>query len=207
MPAPSFAPAPWITKADLRFAGVVAAALAVLGAAAAPLWSAISPHSRAIVISSSVVIPDETEGFVSADGRFLVITALIGLVAGLVCWSRRSYRGPVVAAALAVGGTLGSAITALLGHQLSSGRGSGPVGTIIRLPVTLHAHGFIAVEGALALLVYLVGTLFVAPDDLGRPAEPVGPPGQSAGAGGDVQGLGGDGYGPGRPQDGQLAAQ
>jgi Protein of unknown function (DUF2567) len=200
-PGRSAASGPWATRADLIFGGIAVGVLAVLGVAAGALWSAISPPSGGVVVSSTVVIPNENEGFVAGDARFMIITAVIGLLAGSIGWALRSYRGPVAVAALAIGGTLGATITALVGHTLSSGRTTGVLFSSIRLPLTLHAHSLIAIEGGLALLAYLVGTLFVAPDDLGRP----GP--QSVGAGDDPQGLGGDGDRPGVAQDGQFAAQ
>ena len=199
-PGPPAARDPWVTRPELIFGAILIAALAAVGVGAGVLWNAISPAAGGVVIGPSVVIPNENEGFIAGDGRFMIITAVIGLVAGAIAWGLRSYRGPVAALALAIGGTLGATLTALVGHALASGRTTGVLYSGVRLRLTLQAHSLIALEGGLALLAYLIGTLFIAADDLGRPAG-------SVGAGGDPQGLGGDGNRPGRAQDGQFAPQ
>ncbi|MCW2529689.1 MAG: hypothetical protein JWM76_4549 [Pseudonocardiales bacterium] len=198
---PPLAPAPpkepWATIRDLRFAGMVIAVFVVAGVAAGALWSAISSTTQAYVQSATVMIPGESEGFVSADGRYLIITAAIGLVMGSAVWAFRDYRGPVAAGALGVGGFLGALIAAVVGHLFSSGKNTGAVNTVIDLKISLHGRGLVAIEPVVALLVYLIGTLFVSSDDLNR----------SAATRRDVQSLEGDWNGPGGAQDGQLPAQ
>lgn len=180
---------PWIEPGDLRAAGLVAVALAVLGVPAGAVWSAISPHSQGFVAAAGSLVPDETEAYVAADGRYLFITAMIGLLAGALGWFWRSRRGPVLATGLALGGLAGALITALVGHWLSSGHATGAVNSIIGLRITLHARNLVAIEAAAALAVYLLGVLGSSPDDLGRP-------GRSVDAGLDVQQVGRDGHGP-----------
>jgi hypothetical protein len=158
----------WVTRKDLRVALVVIGILVVLGAIVALYWGRHSPHSVGVVETKSIVIPDETESFISADGQFAVITAVIGLLAGITAWFWRPTRGPVMVAALAVGGALGAIVMALVGHLVSSGHAIGAVNTLITLPITLHAHGLLAVEPFLAVAAYMVGVLLIAPDDLGR---------------------------------------
>jgi hypothetical protein len=172
MPAPP-APAPsepWIEPGDVRAAAVLVGILAVVGLLAGVLWLVISPHAQGIVVSKTEVIPFEQENWIAADGRFALITAAIGLVAGSAAWFWRSRRGPVLAAGLAIGTGLGALLTALVGYGFSSGHDTGAVNTDIRLKVFVHAHGLIALEVVLALAVYLAGALFSSPDDLGRPA-------------------------------------
>ena len=161
----------------------------MVGILAGVLWSKISPHAQGVVVSKSEIIPFEQENWIAADGRFVIITAVIGLVIGAAAWFWRAQRGPVLVAGLAVGAGLGALLTALVGYWLSSGHDSGAVNTQIRLRVHVHAHGLIALEAVLALAAYLVGVLFSGPDDLGRPStslepEPVGVGAVGPGVGG-----------------------
>ncbi len=163
---------PWFTRTDLRAAAIVVGVLAVVGVGVGILWQAISPHSVGYVQSAQFTIPDEAEGFIAADGRYVLLTGAVGLIAGLAGYLWRSTRGPVMALAVAAGGTLGAWLTALVGGALSSGHDTGKVNTLVTMKVGLHAHSLLAVEGALALIVYLVAVLLAGPDDLGRPPEP-----------------------------------
>ena len=117
---PSGRPAaePWVTRGDLRFAAFVVAGLAVTGALAGLVWGAWSrTATRGLVYTKTAIIPDQTEGFISSDGRFAVITAVIGLVAAVIVWRWRGARGPFTAAALAGGCALGAFITDLVGRR------------------------------------------------------------------------------------------
>jgi hypothetical protein len=170
---------PWVTRAELIFALQVVAALLIFGALAGLLWRAwATTPTRGLAYYNHTIVPDETEGFVSSDGRFVVITALLGLLAGAVVWMRRPSRGPVAIAALAVGTVAGAALSDLIGNLIGGGSTAGKLGTQLpRLPLQVHAIGLLFVEGALALLVYVLCVLFAARDDLGVvPEEPVASP-------------------------------
>ena len=162
---------PWLEPGDVRAAATLAGVLVILGLVAGLVWAAVSPHGSGVVVTKTEIIPFEQENWIAADGRFAIITAIIGLVAGLVAWFWRSRRGPVLVAGLAVGAIVGSALTALVGRAVSSGHSTGAVNSGIRLHIVLHAHGLLAIEGVVALAAYLGGVLFAGPDDLGRPAD------------------------------------
>ena len=121
----------------------------------------------------------------------------------MLAWRWRARRGPVLAAGLTVGCVAGAVVTALVGHAVSSGVSGGALNTVLRLRITLHDRGLVAMEAALALAVYLLATLLSGPDDLGRPA----PNEVSVHPGRDVQGVGGDGYGVDAGQQGQFPPQ
>lgn len=161
------------THADLRVAGIVVLALAALGALLGVVWSAWSgPQQRAYVIAPGKLYPfDEVETRVAADGRYLVLVAAAGLVAALVAWFvRAANRGPLLVLALAAGGLAGAALTWWVGYLTGGGTYDGKPGTTIpQLPLTLHMTGFVAVEPAVAALVYGLFVAFSARDDLGRP--------------------------------------
>jgi hypothetical protein len=157
---------------DLRGAGVVVAALAVLGALLGVAWSAwAGAQQRAFVIAPGQLYPfDEVETMARTDGRYLVIVAVVGLAAGFATWLRRLVgRGPIAVLALLGGGLLGAALTAWIGHLTGGGTTDGKPGTTIaHLPVSLHMSGLLLVEPALAILVYGLFTAFAVRDDLGR---------------------------------------
>jgi hypothetical protein len=152
----------------------LALALAALGAALGVLWQWWSPPGPlGYVIAPHAVQPDETEAFIAGDGRFAVICAAAGLLAGVAAWLHKPTRGPVTAVALAVGGVVGAVLTDLVGHALAGGAGDGKTRTILReLPLSVHMRGLLVLEGAVAVLVYALFVSFAAADDLGRPDEP-----------------------------------
>jgi hypothetical protein len=107
---------------------------------------------------------------VAADGRFLVLTGAVGLLAAVLAWLRVRHRGPLLLLALIVGGLGGAYLTRYVGYLTGGGNYTGKVNTIIsHLPLSLHIPGLVFVEPALAALVYGVLVAFAADDGLGRP--------------------------------------
>jgi hypothetical protein len=137
------------------------------------------------VLQSGAIIPDETEGFIGTDGWFALLTAVAGLVAAIVVWTRRPWRGPAAVLSLAVGGVAGALVAALVGRLAGGGHGGGKPGALITLPVSVHAIGLLFLEAAVAVLVYGLLVAFTARDDLGRtePSAPADPTEPSAPAG------------------------
>lgn len=163
---------------QLRAGGVIVAVLAVIGALLGPVWELWSPPGPAGVILPAGIQADESEAWVAADGRFALITAIVGLIAGLLAWylpRLRRVRGPYVVLALAVGGFAGAGLTALVGWAL---RGDGKHFTcgsatcINHLPLTVQMRGLWFLEPFLAVLVYGLFVAFAVADDLGRPDRP-----------------------------------
>jgi hypothetical protein len=165
---------PWITAGELRAGAVLFAVLVVTGVIAGAIWTAWSrTPTRGLVYTAHAIIPDETEGFISSDGRFVIITAVIGLAAGLLAWSRRAHRGPAMVAALGLGSAAGALLTDLVGRLFSGGKDTGKLGTLLaRLPLEVHATGLLFVEGVLAVGIYTLCAMVVAPDDLDRGVPP-----------------------------------
>lgn len=161
----------WAPREDVKAGIYVVLGLAVLGALLGVLWQWWSPPGPlGYVVAPGAIQPDETEAFIAGDGRFAVICAGAGLLAGLVAWFRTSTRGPVIALALGVGGLLGSFLTGVLGHALAGGTGSGKTNTLLQhLPLSVHMRGLFLLEATVAVLVYGVCASFAAEDDLGRP--------------------------------------
>lgn len=208
---PSGRPAaePWVTRGDLRFAAFVVAGLAVTGALAGLVWGAWSrTATRGLVYTKTAIIPDQTEGFISSDGRFAVITAVIGLVAAVIVWRWRGARGPFTAAALAGGCALGAFITDLVGRSIGGGTTSGTVGTVLRrLPLEVHATGLVFLQALLAVGLYVIFAAFINPDDLGRSSVAPGPSAALVGAAVDLQQPGRDRDAASAPEQDDLAPQ
>jgi uncharacterized membrane protein YeaQ/YmgE (transglycosylase-associated protein family) len=168
---------------QLRVSGMLILAMAVLGALLGVVWQAWAPPGPAGAILAKGIQADETEAFVSGDGKFGLITIIVGLIAGVVAFQVRPFRqarGPYVALALAVGGFVGAALTEWVGYLV---RGTGaefactaPGGRCVsHLPLTVHMHAVLLVEAILAVLVYSLFVAFAVDDDLGRqdPNRPV----------------------------------
>jgi hypothetical protein len=160
----------WITKAELRFAAVLLVACVAIGAVLGVCWRLWS-HTATLgqLLGGHSFIPDETEGFISSDGRFVVLTGGAGLLLGAFAWSRRQQRGPATAVALVISAVIGAVVCDLVGRLLGGGRDTGPVGTIVdRLPLQVHGQVFLLSWAFAALVVYLLCALFAESDDLGR---------------------------------------
>ena len=168
--------APEGREVQLRVALVVVLVLAVLGGLLGVVWQAWSPPGPFGVIYGSGTQPDETEAWAAADGRFALIAAAVGLVAGIAVWLLRRSRGPYAVLALAAGGIAGAALTRWIGHLIRGSAHtftcyppSGKAECTDHLPLTLHMAGLVYVEPALAILVYGLLVAFAHHDDLGRP--------------------------------------
>ena len=167
-PAPQ--PEPWVSRDDLRGGALIIAVLAVTGVVLGPVWQAISPRTKGFVLLAHAIVPEENESLVAADGRFVLLTGLVGILAGAVMWMHRSSRGPASATSLALGGLLGAVLTDVVGRAIGGGRATGAVGATVTMQVSVHARGLLLIEPVLALLVYAVGALFAKRDDLSRSA-------------------------------------
>jgi hypothetical protein len=153
---------------------VAIAVLAVVGAALAPLWVHLAPRLAFRVDQPGRALPvvPEAEEYVAADGRFVIITLIVGVVAAVACWRARRSRGPWVLLALAVGGLLGAVVTWRLGLRIGTGYQPADlqvVGKVIYQPLTLRAKSALVVEPVAAVIGYLLAVGFSARNDLGRP--------------------------------------
>jgi hypothetical protein len=216
-PLPGLRPARGAERVEwrnsLRAGALIVLVLAVVGALLGMLWAWWSPPVPAGEVLRGGLLRDEKEGFAAADGRFVVITVSVGLVAGIGLWFVRAQRGPSTVVALGVGGLVGSVLTALVGYLVGGGTTSAPVGTIIaHLSLEVQMRGVYLFEAIIAVLAYAVLAAFAAADDLGRP-DPFHDDAlarrrsRSVGPEGGLQGPGGDGNGAGLAQQHDLSAQ
>jgi hypothetical protein len=164
------------SRREWRTALGVILALVAAGAAVAPLWVQLAPRLAFRVDQPGRALPvvPEAEEYVAADGRFVFITLVLGVLAALGCWLVRRSRGPWVMLALAVGGLLGAIVTWRLGMRIGTGYHQEDlqvVGTVLYQPLTLRARAALVVEPAAAVIVYLLAVGFSARNDLGRDDE------------------------------------
>ena len=225
-PPPPVAAAPVVETArrddQVRTALFTFGVLLVVGVIMGFVWAAWSPaRPPGVELPAGTIQINESEAFAAADGRFALITALVGLIAGITVWFFRSSRGPWVAGALVLGGLAGAWVMEIIGHLAGGGTNSGPPqAEIPHLPLSLHLTGLYMLEGLLAVLVYSILVAFAVDDDLGRP-DPArdaarrrpGPdqqpavPQQSVQPEYLLQHGGADGNGPGLPQQDQFPTQ
>ena len=165
--------------------GRVVGLLALVGIVLGLIWWAWAPERpRAIVISThrflglfdvAAVQPGEQENWIAGDGRFALLTGIVGLLAGYAAWRWRRTRGPEMVAALGLGSVVGAALTALVGFLLGAGSVTGRPGTVIVTRLNVHAYGLYFLQAALAVAVYSICVAFAKDDDLGRPEPELAP--------------------------------
>ncbi|HEX6472463.1 MAG TPA: hypothetical protein VF069_25445 [Streptosporangiaceae bacterium] len=84
------------------------------------LWQAISPSIRYVVVDGRPILADpESQSLISTDGRFAILTALGGLLCGMVAYLAAG-RGTDIAivTGLALGGIVATVLAWRVGHQI-----------------------------------------------------------------------------------------
>jgi len=164
-------------RADLRSSVRLVLVLAVAGLVAGLLWWWLAPRADfRIIASGPVAIGNPPEELLIADDAVLALILIgFGVAAGAAAWFLRRRRGVSTVLALAVGGSLMSAVAWQLGELL----GPGPthaqlsdVGRVVTTSLTLGSLPALALAPFGAVLAYLVPVLTVHRDDLGRTPDP-----------------------------------
>lgn len=102
---------------------VAALAVSLLAAPLAVLWVYVTPHAGLVVVpGGGVVLGGEENEFVRTDGWFVVMTAIVGLLCGVVAWWLTKGRDPGAVVGLAVGGIFASFAVAHIGAQHNTAR-------------------------------------------------------------------------------------
>lgn len=168
---------------------VVLVTLLVLGVFGGVLWSVVvSPAEFTRLADGAAMGEDQVSRQFAADGWYVLIATVAGLLAGLVLTWRLTADALVTAVALVVGSLLAAVVMAVVGHVLGPGDpgkvlAAAKVGTLVpeRLAVgpqpLLPLHTYLSDVGG-AALVYLgwpvgalLGSLLVL---LGRAPVPAG---------------------------------
>lgn len=107
-----------VARDEGRVPLAVVAAIVLTAAPVGLVWAALSPR---VSVSFSTQGPSleqpESSEFFNADTSFLLALLVAGLVTGAVAWLLTRGRGPGIAVALAVGGTLAGAIAREVGGR------------------------------------------------------------------------------------------
>jgi hypothetical protein len=125
---------------------------ALLGVAAGFTWAAVAPRALAVVVGrgSADVVNPETNAFIAADAWFMLLTAIGGVISGLLGYLYAVRRhGPIAMAAVLVGGLPAALIAMWIGqqsgnaafnHALQAGRS----GVLVHAPLSLGGIGALA---------------------------------------------------------------
>lgn len=160
-------------RADLRRGGFTIGALAVAGLPAGLLWWLLAPRADFRITSDgpTPIGNPSDELLVADDVIFTLIVAGLGLLAGLILWWRRGFRGVAAVVALA----LGTLAAGVLAWQLGESLGPGPspaalrhVGATVTTGLHLASWPALAIGPAVALLAYFIAAALNGQDDLGR---------------------------------------
>ena len=184
-PLPSFDPGPstgaywrgWPEiRADLRTSARLVLALAVAGVPAGLAWWGLAPRADFRITDAGPEPLGSPSGelLVADDAVFVLVLAVVGLIAGAVAWQLRRRRGVATVVALA----LGAVVTSVVAWQVGELLGVGPteaqiadVGAVVTTSLTLGSPAAIAVAPFTAVLVYVLAVLTVHDDGLGRTGE------------------------------------
>lgn len=159
--------------ADLRPAALLVLALAGAGVPAGVLWWLLAPRAEFRITEDGPVVigSPSTELLVADDAVFVLVMAVLGLLAGVAAWLLRRHRGVTVLAALALGSVAAGAVAWLVGELLGEGPSEADlseVGGVVTTGLDLGGMAALAVAPFVALLVYVLGVVVNADDGLGR---------------------------------------
>jgi len=104
-------------REDLAAFGAIVVASVLLGAPAGLLWSAVAPRLTVDVTDTgqSADNLESTKAFIGADGSYLVVTLVVGLLCGALAWRFARRSGPYTVVGLVVGGVLAALIAESVG--------------------------------------------------------------------------------------------
>ena len=150
-PDPGRSGQPWARTAITWFALALAGS-AVLGLPAGLIWGEVAPRALLQVVSPGTAefVNVETSAFIVADAWFCLITAVGGLITGVLGYRILVRRAGWAAAAGLVLGAVAAALLAMwAGEQVGLGTyhhllASSPVGTFFHASLTLGAKSSLA---------------------------------------------------------------
>ncbi len=146
---------------QLRIGAAATLIIAILGIPIGLLWAEVAPRTTYVIIGGKPYLGDpEAQTWIAADGWFAVLTAVMGLLCGLLAYFLAGrLREMGLLAALAVGGGAASVATWRLGHGigLSTFRHvlhTGHDGATVKAALDLHASGVLITWPLIALVAF-----------------------------------------------------
>ncbi|MBN1092438.1 DUF2567 domain-containing protein [Blastococcus sp. TML/M2B] len=164
-------------RADLRAAVWLVLGLAAAGVPAGLVWWLLAPRADFRITEDGPVVvgSPSAELLVADDAVFVLVMAVVGLLAGVVAWLLRRHRGVALLVALALGATACGVVAWLVGELFGEGPTAAEladVGGTVTTGLDLGALAALAVAPFVALLGYVVGVVINADDGLGRTGTP-----------------------------------
>ncbi len=174
-----------------RAALTVVAGLAVAGAVVGALWAWLAPPIHGLVALTrggeriTAYLGSESDHWFTAAALLIGMLSVLGVVAAALVWQWRAHRGPVLAAALTVGGVAAGAAAAGTGALAAHWRygtidmAAVPVSEehrvhyVVEAPAVFFGHSplqmaaTVLFPAGVAALVYLLAATATARDDLG----------------------------------------
>lgn len=178
-PAPADSPRSGRTIRPWRPLALLAAGQLAAGVLIGVLWRVWAPTTTSYLLSGAdghppFVVPDESESQIAGDGRFVLLSLLVGVVFGVLAWRLRSQRGPVQVGVLAVAGLVSSILARAVGELLSTGSAHRKVNAAFTPQLSLHSFAALWVQAFFAVLLYTALAGLSSDPELDRPAEPPG---------------------------------
>lgn len=157
-------------------AAITVAVLSVLGAGVGLAWAGVSPHVVIRIAADGPRLqPQSGEEFFVAEGLFALIGLAVGLLTGVGLWYvLRRWRGPLLLAALIIGGLAGAAIAWQVGRHVGLAEyrellRNPEVGSEFSRPVDVKSKGMLLIQPLAAAAAYVVLAFWTARPDLGSP--------------------------------------
>ncbi len=104
-------------REDLTAFAAIVVTSVLLGAPAGLVWSAVAPRLTLQVTDEGPRADnlESTKAFIGADGSYLVVMLVLGLLCGALAWRFARRSGPFTVVALVVGGLLAALIAQRVG--------------------------------------------------------------------------------------------
>ncbi|MCH9709960.1 MAG: DUF2567 domain-containing protein [Actinomycetia bacterium] len=174
-----------------RAALTVVVGLVAAGVAVGALWAWLAPPIHGLVALTlsgdriTAYLGSESDNWFTSAFLIIGMLAVLAVVAAVLLWQWRAHRGPVMVAALAVGGVAAAAVAAGVGALTANWRygtidvAVAPVSEdnrvhyIVEAPAVFFGHSplqiaaTVLVPAGVAALVYLLAAAATARDDLG----------------------------------------
>ena len=179
------------TVSRRRAALIVVAGLTLVGALVGALWAWLAPPIRGVVALTragdriTASLGNESDHWFAAAFLVIGMLGVVAVVAAVLVWQWRAHRGPMMVAALAVGGVAAAAVAAGVGAlavRLRYGTidvAAAPVTEenrvhyVVEAPAVFFGHSPLQIAATLlfpagvAALVYLLAATATPRDDLG----------------------------------------